>query len=56
MKKFTFSVKDSFFPQVFNGEWEATTIQEAEKEIRDEYAYELDTTPEELTVTIQEVI
>ena len=51
MKKFKFQVKDSFFPQVFNGEVEANSQEEAEQIIKEEYAYELDTTEDDIIVT-----
>ena len=56
MKTYLFTVKDSFFPQTFSGEIEATNMEEAEKEIKSIYAYELDTEESELTVSIQEKV
>lgn len=56
MKTYLFTVKDSFFPQTFSGEIEATNMEEAKKEIKSIYAYELDTEESELTVSIQEKV
>lgn len=55
MKTFSFTVKDDFFPQTFNGTIQAETLQAAKEIILEDYAYELDTDPSELTVTIKEV-
>jgi uncharacterized membrane protein YgaE (UPF0421/DUF939 family) len=56
MKTFSFTVKDTFFPQTFKGEIQAESIEAAKEIILEDYAYELDTDPSELNVTIKEVI
>jgi hypothetical protein len=56
MKTFSFTCKDSFFPQSFNGTIQADSIQEATQLIKEEYALNLDTTQEEIeVVSIEEV-
>jgi hypothetical protein len=56
MKTFSFTCKDSFFPQSFNGTIQADSIQEATQLIKEEYALNLDTTQEEIEViSIEEV-
>jgi hypothetical protein len=50
MKTFSFTCKDSFFPQSFNGTIQADSIQEATQLIKEEYALNLDTTQEEIEV------
>lgn len=52
MKTYKFSVKDDIFPQVYEGDIQANSPQEAENQIRDEYAYILDTEMDALIVTI----
>jgi hypothetical protein len=55
LKLFSFTVKDKFFPETFEGETKAATIQEAEEEIKDWYASELGTDHDDLIVTVKEV-
>jgi hypothetical protein len=55
MKTFSFTVKDDFFPQTFNGTIQAETKETAKQMVLEEYAYELDTDESSLTVTIKEV-
>jgi hypothetical protein len=50
MKKFTFKVKDSFFPQTFEGELFASNKEVAEQEIKEIYSMQLDTTEDEITI------
>lgn len=51
MSKFKFEVRDSLFPQVFKGEIEAVSKEDAERILKEDYAHELDTTEDEITVT-----
>lgn len=54
LKTYAFQLRDSFFPQVFEGTIKSTSLVKAKKEVLDQYAYELDTTIDELTITIKE--
>jgi hypothetical protein len=53
MNTYKFSVKDSFFPQTFNGEIEAESMEAAKLELIDWYTYELGTDEESLVITIE---
>lgn len=44
--KYKTVVKDSFFKLTLDGEFEAKSLEDAEKQCRDFYAQELDTTPD----------
>ena len=46
MKTFSFVVKDDFFPQTYVGTIKAKTRGEAVRQIKEEYAVDLDTTPD----------
>jgi hypothetical protein len=53
MNTYKFTVKDNFFPQTFNGEIEAVSIEAAKLEVIDIYTYELDTDEDSLIITIE---
>ena len=49
---FKYQVKDDFFPQTFEGEIEAPSKEDAERQLKEEYAYELDTIESSISVII----
>ncbi|MEN7437647.1 hypothetical protein AAGV27_21655 [Bacillus velezensis] len=53
MKLYKFKVKDSYFPQIFNGEVYANSRKDAEQIVKDDYASELDTTADEIIVEFE---
>ena len=50
MMLFIFKVKDKDFPQIFEGGIEADSIEDALQLVKEEYAAELGTMPEEIRV------
>lgn len=48
--KFKINVSDGFFPQTFEGEFEAKTKEKAIKDAKEEYASELGTTPDQIKI------
>lgn len=51
LKTYSFKLKDSFFPQSFSGTIQAESIQQANDNIKEEYAANLGTTEEDITIT-----
>lgn len=56
MKTFKFEVSDGFFPVTFKGEIMAKNKTEAKKQLKDEYAMELDTEPKYVKVLLLEEV
>lgn len=55
MKTFKFTIKDNFFPQVFEGEQQASSKEELYSILVEDYTMLLDTEESELTITITEL-
>jgi hypothetical protein len=50
LKTFSFKLKDSFFPQTFSGTIQSSSIKESSQQLKEEYAAELGTDQEEITI------